>query len=60
MDHSAGKQGQLKTDKITQLQNRLAQQQQSLFRSSAFQSDTAVCASYGVSEMFTKKDETFR
>jgi hypothetical protein len=41
-------------DKITHLQNRLSQER-SLFRSSSSQSDTAVCASFMVSEILAKE-----
>jgi hypothetical protein len=46
-------QGQLRRDKITQLQNHLAQQQ-SLIKSSTLQSDTAAYASYMISELLAK------
>jgi hypothetical protein len=46
----SGTQGQLKRGKVTQLEYCLALQQ-SLFKSLTLQSDTAVYASYMVSEM---------
>jgi hypothetical protein len=43
MARDSAKEAPLKSDKITQLQNRLAQQYQSLFRSWTFQSEAARC-----------------
>jgi hypothetical protein len=54
----SGRDGQLRRNEITQLPNDLAQYQ-GLFKSLTLKSNTAVCASYLVSEILTKKYVTF-